>query len=337
MVKHVMAAAALCAAALAIGCAAAADDSLSNALLPVKTIALPGTTSRFDYATIDPRRQLLFIAHLGDSTIDVIDLRTNRLRRVIRGISQVHGVLAVPQLDRVYASATGTDEIAVIDERTLRVVATAPAGDYPDGIAYAGPQQKIYVSDERGATDTVIDTRTTRRLATIALGGEAGNTQFDPVQDRIYANAQTADDLVAIDPRTDRILGRRRLPYCKNNHGLLLNVPARVAYVACDENATLLTYDLRRQKVTATNSVGSEPDVLAYDAKTRRLYVAAESGVVAIFDVASNGALKRIVMGYLAPEAHSVAVNPATGYVYFPIQNAGGAPVLKIYRPAKTP
>jgi YVTN family beta-propeller protein len=313
-----------------------ARTGITTVLMHVKSVALAGDTSRFDYESIDPRRRLLFVAHLGNGSIEVVDLRTQRLRAVIPAVSEVHGVLAVPSLNRLYASATGSNELAVIDEGTVRVIARTPAGEYPDGIAYAAPERKLYVSDEAGGTETVIDALTNRRVATIPLGGEAGNSQFDDAANRIYVNVQTAQQLVAIDPRRDRIVGRYSLAYCKNNHGLLLNVRARVAYIACDENATLLTFDLRTHKITAKDSVGDAPDVLAYDQNRRRLYVAAESGMVAVFDVRSNGALSKLGMGYLAPNAHSVAVDPATGYTYFPIANADGKPVLEIYELRRT-
>jgi hypothetical protein len=48
----------------------------------------------------------------------------------------VHGVIAVPQLRRVYASATDAREVITLDSRTGKVIARAPAGQYPDGLAY---------------------------------------------------------------------------------------------------------------------------------------------------------------------------------------------------------
>src|SRR5438093_10888956 len=43
-------------------------------LRPAGQIALPGDTSRFDYASLDPDRGLLFVAHLGASEIIEIDV-----------------------------------------------------------------------------------------------------------------------------------------------------------------------------------------------------------------------------------------------------------------------
>src|SRR5258708_37433936 len=98
----------------------------------VADIPLPGGASRFDYQSVDPRRGLLFISHLGASTVTVFDLASKRIRANITNIADVHGVLAIPELGRVYASATGENQGEVIDEQKLAVVATAPAGAYPD-------------------------------------------------------------------------------------------------------------------------------------------------------------------------------------------------------------
>lgn len=313
---------------------ARATESIRSVLTPVTSVRLPGRTTRFDYESIDPKRRLLFIAHLGDSAVYVVDLRTDTVIGTIPNVSRVHGILAVPELGRAYASATGTNELVVIDEQTLRVIARVPAGVYPDGIAYVAPRQKLYVSDEHGATDTVIDERTNKRIATIPLGGEAGNTQFDPISGHVFVNAQTAQTLIEIDPRVDRIVDRIAISDCKNNHGLLINVPARIAYIACDENASLLTFDLRTRKVIATHAVGDAPDVLAYDAQRRRLYIAAESGVDSVFSVAGDGSLSELATSLLADNAHSVAVDSLTGYTYFPIANASGKPLLEIFTAA---
>ena len=78
-------------------------------------------------------------------------------------VSHVHGVLAIPELGRVYASATGTDEVVAIDDGTLEITARVPAGHYPDGMAYAPEVHKLYVSDEHGNTETVIDVETQQR------------------------------------------------------------------------------------------------------------------------------------------------------------------------------
>src|SRR5262249_54709643 len=108
--------------------------------------------------------------------------------------------------------------------------------------------------------------------------------------------------------------------------------PARMAFVSCQGNAQLVVVDLTAQRVVGQESVGDIPDVLAFDSGLQRLYVAAESGVVATFDV-SGSMLKKIGQTYLAPNAHTIAVDSKTHRVYVPMENVDGRPVLRIYEP----
>jgi DNA-binding beta-propeller fold protein YncE len=302
------------------------------ASLPLKTVAtvpLPGGNSRLDYASVDSGRRRLYMAHLGGSLVIVFD--TQR-RRVVKTIAApgAHGVLAVPSLGRVYASATNERRLLTIDERTNKVIASAPAGEYPDGIAYDPTDRRVYVSDESGGAEYVF-TAGGRSLTSIPLSGEAGNVQYDPVSGRVLVDVQTRNDVAVISTRTNRVIRRVALPGCNHDHGLLVDAPRRLAFVACDGNARLLTLDLRSMKVTGNAGIGGSPDVLAFDTSLRRLYVSAESGVVSVFDERGHS-LKKLAQDFLAPEAHVVAVDSTTHLVYFPLQNG---PRLLIMKPTR--
>ena len=197
---------------------------------------------------------------------------------------------------------------------------------------YDPVERHIFVSDESGGVETVIDAAG-RRIATISLGGEAGNVQYDAGSKRIVVDVQTRDEIAVIDPRTNRIIRRVHLTNCVNDHSLLIDSPHRLAFIACDGNATLLTLSLRTMKVTGTYKVGGSPDVLAFDSAERRLYVSAESGVVGVFAEAAHS-LRPLGLAFLATEAHTVAVDPTTHLVYFPLQRGStGRPQLLIMKP----
>lgn len=315
------------------------SDPPSSALslnLPLRTlrdVPLTGGATRFDYQSLDANAARLYIAHLGDGTMTVFDISRDAVIGDVKDLPRVHGILAVPELHRIYASATGSNELAVIDDQTLHVMARPPAGDYPDGIAYAKKVNKIYVSDLGGKTDTVIDAKTNQRIATIALGGGAGNTQYDPVSEHIFVTVHGQNALAEIDPDKDEVIGRYLLPGCNESHGLLIDSAHRLAFVACEGNAKLAVFDLEAKKMTAIHSVGADPDVLAFDSGLVRLYVSAESGIVSIFDERGRN-LEKVGEGLFAPNAHSVAVDSRTHRVYFPLQNVGGKPILRIAVPS---
>ena len=310
-----------------------ADTGSSGLPLRVLTdIPLTGGTTRFDYQSLDSGSGRLYIAHLGSDLMTIFDVNKQTVLGDVKDLKRVHGVLAVPELHRVYASATGTNELAVIDDQSLSIVARVPAGDYPDGIAYASKANKIYVSDLHGKTETVVDAKTNRRLTTIALGGGAGNSQYDAATSRIFVTVDGKEELAEIDPNTDQIVARYPLSGCKGSHGLLIDSERRLAFAACEDNSKLVVFDLETKKATMTLAVGADPDVLAFDAGLRRLYVSAESGVISVFDERDRG-LQKIGEGFFAANAHSVAVDPSTHRVYFPLHNINGKPVLRIAVP----
>jgi YVTN family beta-propeller protein len=319
-------------ASMGVGSGSLAATS-SEFLQRVADVPLGGNNTRLDYESLDPGRHLLFIAHLGDSAVIVFNTKEQRVVTRIAGVSKVHGVLAIPELGRVYASATGTNEVVAIDAATLKITARAPAGVYPDGMAYAPEVHKLYVSDEHGDTDTVIDLRTNTRVATIPLGGEVGNTQYDAVTKHIFANVQTRRQLIEIDPTSDEVIARIDLPGAEGNHGLLIEAAQRRAFIACEDNHKLLVLDLKTRKVSATFDVGEDPDVLAYDTDLGVLYVAAESGPVAIFK-SSPQRVSKLADLRVGPNAHVVAVDPVSHMSYFPLKDLDGRATLRIMRPA---
>jgi DNA-binding beta-propeller fold protein YncE len=302
--------------------------------LPLTTVArvpLPGASVRFDYTSIDANANRLYIAHMDANQLLVVDLHTRRIVRAIPAPG-VHGVIAVPQLGRVFASATNSRQVLTIDAHTGVVTARAPGGEYPDGLAYDPDERHVFVSDESGGIETVLNGGG-HRIATIQLGGEAGNVQYDNTSHHILVDVQTRNDIAVINPITNRIIRRIPLPGCDHDHGLLVDSSNRLAFVACDENARLLTLSLRTLTVIGHATVGSSPDVLALDPSLHRLYVSAESGVVAMFAENPRG-LRKLGQAFLAPEAHTVAVDPRTHLVYFPLQSGStGGPQLLVMRP----
>jgi DNA-binding beta-propeller fold protein YncE len=92
-------------------------------------VPMPGDTLRFDYQSIDTGMNRLYISHMGDGNLVVFDLQAERVVASVGNLPTVTGVLAVPELGKVYASAVGLRQVAIINDTTLQVVAQAsPSG-----------------------------------------------------------------------------------------------------------------------------------------------------------------------------------------------------------------
>ena len=305
-------------------------------LAPLELVAdvpLSGAAARFDYQSLDVANNRLYIAHMDADQLVVFDTKARSVVATLAGFPRIHGVIVVPELNRVYASATGDHEVFAVDTETLKIIARAGPIHYPDGLAYAPGVKRIFVSDEHGNADAVVDAITGALVKTIPLGGNAGNTVYDPGSGKILVAVSQKDELVMIDPASEAIIGRYSLPGIEGPHGVALDVSARLAFVAGEGNNKLAVFDLSSMRVLGTYAVGRGPDVLAFDPGVKTLYVAAESGQVTVFQEDENNLVfnGRINM----PHAHTVSVDPQTHLVYFPLQNLNGHPVLRIMTPAE--
>jgi DNA-binding beta-propeller fold protein YncE len=296
-------------------------------------VPLPGSSSRFDYQSLAPASGRLFVSHMGAGQLMVFDVRAARVIANLDGFPMVTGVLAVPAEHRTCASAAGGHTVVVVNDSTLEIAARIPGPQLPDGIAYAPDERRLFVSDESGQQEFVFSTATNALVARIALGGEAGNTQYDPGSHCVFVAVQTTNQLAVIDPATAAIVRRIDLdPAVRYPHGLCIDAAHRLAFVAGQESATLGVLDLRTLELRAVLPLGQYPDVLAFDPSLGRLYVGAESGVVAVFEE-RDGSLAQLGW-YRAPGAHSVAVGPETHKVYLPLEEVNGRPVLRVLIPS---
>ena len=213
----------------------------------------------------------------------------------------------------------------------MKTIARVGPVKYPDGIAYSPDIKRVFVSDEHGNADVVIDATTNSFITAIPLGGGAGNTVYDSGSRHILVAVHEKSEVVAIDPATAKIIGRYPLAGIESPHGIVLDVSAKLAFVAGEDNNKVAVVDLTNMQVIATYPVGKDPDVLAFDPGLKRLYVSAESGNVTVFQEKGKELVKEGSISM--PHAHTVCVDPETHLVYFPLQSLDGRPVLRIMAP----
>ncbi len=297
----------------------------------VKELRLTGPPNRFDYQSFDPATGRLWMNHMNAGETLVFSTDSDKVIQTITGVARATGVLAVPSLHKTFISAAGAHELVTVDDRTFKIVERESGIQFPDGIAYAADAGKIFVSDESGSADVVIDARTGEKRSTIPLGGEAGNTHYDSVSHCVLVAEQTTNELIAIDPISEKIVQRYPLPGAEHPHGFTMDEPGRLLFMSAEGNAKLLVIDMTNMKVIGTHTVGSTPDVLAWDPAWRRLYVASEGGVLSAFW--ADGTTLRPAGEYRAPHAHTVGLDTRTHRIYLPLQDIGGHPMLRILAP----
>ena len=271
--------------------------------------------------------------------------------------------------DRIYVIDERTLHIITIIPVGLHPCATMPC-ESPDALEYDAVDHKVFVSDngvDNAHQDLgVIDAQTNQFVAAIPLGldpwGDAiGHPQYDPISHHLFVAVQPQAQpttpsatptsaaatptpapvvlppaqFVTIDPVTMQVLGRLTfsdMHACSNPHGLVIDSAQQVAFTACVITRTLLIIDLRSMKLFGPWHVILKPDILRLDLGLHRLYIPGAAGV-SIFDehAAAQGVVKKLGDFVVSKgTSHTLAVNPGTHVLYFPVLDAQGKPILRI-------
>ncbi len=103
----------------------------NQVLKQVADIPLPGPAVRFDYQSLDAKNGRLYIAHMNADHLVVFDTQKKKVIANLDGFKRVHGVIAVPEIDRVFASATGEHQVVAVDMNTLKIVGSQAPSTIP--------------------------------------------------------------------------------------------------------------------------------------------------------------------------------------------------------------
>ena len=76
-------------------------------------IPLGDVSGRIDHMAIDPKRQRLFVAELGNNTVGVVDLKERKVVHVITGLKEPQGVAYVPSSDMIYVANAGDGSVRI--------------------------------------------------------------------------------------------------------------------------------------------------------------------------------------------------------------------------------
>ena len=304
-------------------------------LVLVADVPLPGGATRFDYQEIDPRKSHLVIAHMNDGAVVIANLSDGSAVKQLTGIPVARGIAVADDVGLIFATSS-PNQLVLIDNASLTEVRRVRTGNGPDGVGWDPIHKMVGVSDQGDGALSLIANSGSGTRTQVPLGRETGNVAFDAARGWFWVTvveASPPDRLVAVDPTTAKVAASIGLPGCSGAHGLRLHPDGRSAFIACESNDVLARADLGGSHNVATAPTGSGPDVLSIDPGLGWLYVGAESGNLTVFDIGQPGVA---LVGHDSPgdNSHSVAVDPATHRVFFPLM-AGpqGTPVLRVMRP----
>lgn len=317
----------------------AGPQAASLPLVLVADVPLPGAAVRFDYQDLDPAKGNLVIAHMNDASVVVVKASDGSVVKVVPNVPTARGVVVADEVGRIFVTSS-PNKLVILDNGSLTEIARVDTGSAPDGVGWDPVHKIVGVSDQGDGAVSLIGDSGSGVRTQVPLGTETGNVVFDKTRGVFWVTvvkASPPDQLVSIDPVAAKAAPGIPLPGCTGAHGLRLHPDGQSALVACEGNSKVVRVGLAGGAPNLDIAPsGADPDVLAIDPGLGWLYVAAESGDLTVFDLGKPG-LVNIDSEHPGDASHSVAVDPATHHVFFPlVKGPAGTPVLRIMRPSGT-
>jgi DNA-binding beta-propeller fold protein YncE len=270
-----------------------APSRSSPPLSEVQVVALPGVRGRIDHFALDPAGQRLFVAALGNHTLEVVDLAAGKRTKSIPGLNEPQGVAYLPSVHRIVVATRAGGTVTAFDDRDYRPVATISDKPDADNLRFDAAAGELYVGHGDGALG-VIDPASMKVVAEIPLPGHPESFRLEEGGPRIFVNMPATREILVVDRTRRSIVARVSLGSLADNYPMSLDERGQRLFVAVRHPARLLVFDTRALKQLAVVSCVGDSDDLFYDAARDRVYVIGGEGYVDVFDASPSARYARL-------------------------------------------
>src|SRR6266496_4587273 len=152
-----------------------------------KTIPLVGVKGRFDHFAADIQGKRLFVAALGNNTLEVIDLAAGKRLRSISGLHKPTGVVFLPELNQIGVANGDDGTFKLFDGVSYGLANSLPGLDDADNARRDAKTKLIYVGYGDGAL-AILDSTGRKKLGGIKLSAHPESFQLEADGPRIFVN-----------------------------------------------------------------------------------------------------------------------------------------------------
>jgi DNA-binding beta-propeller fold protein YncE len=298
-----------------------ANAAESEVLRLDQTILLEGVDGRIDHLAGDTKRERLYVAALGNNTVEVIDLAAGRRLETIKGVEEPQGIVVIPGSHRVVIASGGDDKCRIYDQSLKLVAQIDDLGD-ADNVRYNARTGQVIVGYGHGAL-AFIDPQSGKKVSEIKLDGHPESFQFGEDGNRIFVNVPGAGHVAVLDASRQAVAAKWPLTEAKSNYPMALDEADHRLFIGCRRPAKLLVVDTESGKnVTSLDIVEGTDDVF-YDRATRRVYVSGSKGSISIIQQSDADHYAAVVEVPTAPGAQSSYFDADSGKLYVAIPHRG--------------
>jgi hypothetical protein len=251
-------------------------------------MALKGVSGRIDHMAIDAGRKRLFVAELGNGTLDVIDLESGRVINRISGLKEPQGVGYAPNSDILAIANGGDGSVHVFRGAGLSPAGMVALGDDADNVRFDPASGNFVVGYGSGGL-AVIDPVSSVVLSRIRLSAHPESFQIDGASRRAYVNVPDARQIAVVDLKSAQQAATWRLPGLTGNYPLALDEAGGTIASVFRSPPRLVVLDAHNGTPISNLASCGDADDVFFDNRRHRLYVSCGAGSVEVWQQDATG------------------------------------------------
>ncbi len=266
-------------AALALASAHGASAVDAPPLVLEAKIALANTSGRIDHMAVDLKRGRLFVAELGNGSVDVVDIAARRVVSRITGLKEPQGVGYSAAADLVIVASAGDGSVRFYRGENMAPAGTISLGDDADNVRVDPQGGNVVVGYGSGGL-AIIDPTTRGKVADIHLPAHPEGFQLDDASGRAFVNVPDANQIAVVDVKTGQSTAVWRVPGVRGNFPMAFSPADHLVATVFRGPAKLVLIDAGSGAMTASFDACGDADDVFFDGRRGRIYVSCGSGEV---------------------------------------------------------
>ena len=247
-----------------------------------KTIELPDVQGRIDHLSLDLKGERLFVAALGNNTVEVIDIKGGKRAKTIVGLREPQGVRYVPDVDRLYVANGKDGSVRVFDGNSYSLLKTIDYGDDADNLRYDAEHKRIYVGYGSGALGEFDSDG--NKIADIRLDAHPESFQLEKDSPRIYVNLPGSRKVAVVDREKHTVTATWGTGMAFSNYPMALDESDHRLFVVTRLPARLLVLDTNTGKIIQKLPAVGDCDDVFYDRTRKRIYASGGEGEISVIE-----------------------------------------------------
>ncbi len=247
--------------------------------MPFSRIFLPGVHGRIDHLAVSADEKKLYIAALGNNTLEVVDLEKGRTDTSLAELQQPQSVICSSETDRILTSNGGDGKCTIFHCNGFKQIACIDVGDDADNIRYDSASHIAYVGYGNGGL-ALLDLNYSRQEGSIPLSAHPEAFELDQARKLIYVNVPQSDAIEVVDMKKKAVIASWKIPGAKGNFPMAFDPGKQRLFIATRYPSKCFVFDVNTGKPIASWSCSKDADDIFYDKTTRDLYIICGEGFI---------------------------------------------------------